>query len=131
MTTYCILGSGGTVETTFANSQLPTSQAGYSEIPVDGGQVGQIWSGTAFLAGPTPVPQTVSAAQIMAALSQQPYYGSVTAYLATLPVGDQLVFNRVENFDRDDPLITSLSAGVPLTSAQLDALFIAASQAVV
>jgi hypothetical protein len=93
--------------------------------------VGQIWNGTTFSAGPTPVPQTVSAAQIMAALSQQSYYGAVTAYLATLPVGDQLVFNRVENFDRDDPLIASLSAGVPLTGAQLDALFIAASQAVV
>jgi len=130
MATYCILGTGGLVETTFANSQLPTTQTGYTEIAVDGGQVGQVWSGTAFIAGPTPVPQSVSAAQMMMALSQQAYYPAVTSYIATLPEQDQLAFARVENFDINDPLITSLAGNVPLTSAQLDALFIAASQAV-
>jgi hypothetical protein len=128
MTTYCILGTGGAVVTTFANSQLPTTQTGYTEIAVDGGQVGQVWNGTAFVAGPTPVPQTVSAAQMMMALSQQTYYGALTAYVATLPVQDQMAFNRTENFDRGDAIINSLAANVPLTSAQLDALFTAASE---
>jgi hypothetical protein len=49
MATYCILGIGGVVEATFANSQLPTTQARYTEIQVDGGQVGQVWNGTAFV----------------------------------------------------------------------------------
>ncbi len=128
MTTYCVLGTGGIVETTFANSQLPTTQTGYTEIAVDGGQVGQVWDGTAFVAGPTPVPQLVNAAQMMMALSQQPYYSAVMAYVATLPTGDQIAFNRAENFGRGDVFITSLAVNVPLTSAQLDALFIAAPQ---
>jgi hypothetical protein len=128
MTTYCILGTGGLVETTFANSQLPTTQTGYTEIAVDGGQVGQVWNGTAFVAGPTPVPQTVSAAQMMMALSQQTYYSAVIAYVATLPVIDQIAFNRAQNFSRPDAIINSLAVNVPLTSAQLDALFIEANQ---
>jgi hypothetical protein len=127
MTTYCILSTDGLVEATFAVSQLPTTQTGYTEIAVDGGQVGQVWNGTAFVAGPTPVPQTVSAAQMMMALSQQTYYSTVTAYVATLSTADQLAFNRTANFDRDDPIIASLAANVPLTGAQLDALFIAAA----
>ncbi len=131
MTTYCILGAGGLVATVFANSQLPTTQTGYTEIAVDDGQVGQVWNGTAFVAGPTPIPQSVSAAQMMMALSQQTYYGAVTAYIATLPPQDQLAFARVENFDINDPMIAALSGNVPLTSAQLDALFIAASQVTV
>jgi len=126
MTTYCILGSGGLVETVFANSQLPTSQAGYTEAPVDGGQVGQVWNGMAFVPGPAQVPQVVSAAQFMMALSQQSFYSAVMSYIATLPVADQLAFNRVENFDRGDPLIAALAAGIPLTSAQIDSVFIAA-----
>lgn len=62
MTTYCILGTGGVVETTFGVSQLPTTQTGYTEIAVSGGQVGQIWNGTAFVAGPAPVATQVAAA---------------------------------------------------------------------
>ncbi|MFM0141723.1 hypothetical protein [Paraburkholderia sp. RL18-085-BIA-A] len=127
MPTYCILGSNGSVLTTFQNSQLSTNQNGYTEIPVDGGQVGQVWNGTAFVAGPTPVPQTVSAAQMMMALSQQMYYSAVTAYVSSLPVAEQFAFNRAGDFERNDPLINSLSANVPLTSAQIDALFIAAA----
>jgi|SRR5271167_2017574 len=128
MTTYCILGAGSLVETTFANSQLPTAPNGYTEIPVDGGQVGEVWNGTAFVAGPTPVPQSVSAAQMMMALSQQTYYGTLSAYIATLPAQDQMAFNRTENFDRGDVIINTLAVNVPLTSEQLDALFVAASQ---
>jgi hypothetical protein len=131
MTTYCILGTGGAVLTTFANSQLPTSQSGYTEIPVDGGQVGQIWNGSAFVAGPTPVPQTVTPAQMMMALSQQAYYAAVIAYVATLPLADQFAFNRASTFERNDAIIGTLAANVPLTGAQLDALFIAASQVTV
>lgn len=127
MTTYCILGANGAVITTFASSQLPTTQAGYTEISVDGGQVGQVWNGTAFVAGPTPVPQTVTPAQLMMALSQQTYYSAVTAYIATLPAADQFAFNRAGYFSRTDPLLSSLAVNVPLTSAQLDALFIAAA----
>lgn len=127
MTTYCILGTGGVVLTTFANSQLPTAQGGYTEISVSGGQVGQIWSGTAFVPGPTPIPQTVSAAQMMMALSQQTYYATVMSYVNSLSVAQQFAFNRAGYFDRNDPLINSLAANVPLTSAQIDALFIAAA----
>lgn len=127
MTTYCILGSGGVVETTFACSQAPTAQSGYTEIPVDGGQVGQVWNGTAFVAGPTPVPQTVTPAQLMMALSAQAYYSAVMSYVNSLPAAEQFAFNRAGYFARNDPLVNSLSANVPLTSAQLDALFIAAN----
>jgi len=127
MTTYCILGTGGAVLATFACSQLPTTQVGYTEIAVDGGQVGQIWNGTAFVAGPTPVPQSVTAAQMMMALSQQTYYAAVTTYVATLPVADQMAFNRTATFERNDSIINALAANVPLTGVQLDALFIAAA----
>lgn len=115
------------VETTFANSQLPTTQTGYTEIPVDGGQVGQIWNGTAFVAGPTPVPQIVSAAQMMMALSEQTYYSAAMAYVNSLPIAEQYAFNRAQYFDRNDTLVNSLAANVPLTSTQLDALFTAAA----
>lgn len=127
MTTYCILGANGVVLTTFANSQLPTTQSGYRELPLDGGQVGQVWNGTAFVAGPTPVPQIVSAAQMMMALSQQTYYSAVTAYVNSQSQAVQFAFNRAGYFDRNDALINSLAANVPLTSAQIDALFIAAA----
>jgi|SRR5580700_8006742 hypothetical protein len=73
MTTYCILGTGGVVETTFANSQLPTSQAGYTEIAVSGGQVGQIWNGSAFVASVT----AAQAAQI--ATLQAAYQAAIEA----------------------------------------------------
>ncbi len=63
---------------------------------------------------------------MMMALSQQTYYSAVIAYVATLPVIDQLAFNRVQNFNRPDAIINALAVNVPLTSAQLDALFIAA-----
>jgi hypothetical protein len=126
MTTYCILNSGNALVTVFANSQLPTTQIGYTEIAVSGGQVGQLWNGTAFVAGPTPVPQVVSAAQMMMALSGQTYYSAAMAYVNSLPAAEQFAFNRAGYFARNDPLVNSLSANVPLTSAQLDALFIAA-----
>jgi hypothetical protein len=131
MTTFCILNASNIVVATFANSQEPTTQAGYNEIPVDGGQVGQLWNGAAFVAGPTPVPQIVTAAQMMMALSEQTYYQSVMAYVNSLPVAQQFAFNRACDFERNDPLINSLSVNIPLTSAQIDALFIAAANVVV
>ena len=77
------------------------------------------------------VPQQVTAAQMMIALSQQPYYATVTSYVATLPIADQLAFNRTDVFNRQDVLILSLSPNCGLTSAQLDALFVAASEVAV
>lgn len=131
MTTYCILGANGAVLTTFANSQLPTTQSGYTEIAVNGGQVGQVWNGTAFVAGPTPIPQTVTPAQLMMALSEQTYYSAVTAYIASLPVAYQQAFNRATSFNRNDVLLAQLAPAIPLSSAQLDALFVAADAIVV
>ena len=68
MTTFCILDANGNVITTFANSQQPTNQAGYTEIPVDGGQVGQVWNGSAFVAG-TPSAQSVFNAALAAGIA--------------------------------------------------------------
>jgi len=70
MTTYCILGAGGLVQTTFANSQLPTTQTGYTEIPVDGGQVGQIWNGTTFAVNAAAVQAQLEAAITTAVQAQ-------------------------------------------------------------
>lgn len=114
MAIYQITATGNEIEAEAAFMATEYPNGGYTLISPDG------------TPAPT-VPQTVTAAQFMMALSQQTYYQTVLTYVGTLPAADQLAFNRTDVFNRTDALINSLAPNVPLTSAQLDALFTAAA----
>jgi|SRR5208282_3910233 len=128
MTTYCILDGNNNVLTTFANSQAPTTMQGYSELPVTGGEVGNQWNGVGFVAGPAPVPQSVTPLQAKTALLNAGIFTTVNNYMNTTATpADLIAWQSASQFNRTDPMISNLMAPLGLTSPQLDALFIAAA----
>jgi hypothetical protein len=76
-----------------------------------------------------PVPQSVTAFQAKAALLNAGLYNVVNTYMTTTaPQIDQLAWQEAASFWRDDAMIAALMVPLNLTSAQLDALFVAAAQ---
>jgi hypothetical protein len=130
MTTYCILDGSGNVITTFANPQLPPTQAGYTEIPVTGGQVGQMWNGSGFIF-PPPSPAQIEAA-IQTALDDYAkswgyddcktactYVGSTVAKFAN--EGIALRNWRDATWAYVDTIAAQIQAGTVQTPATIDA----------
>ena len=119
---YCILNTSNIIITSFACSQLPTTQPGYAEIPDDDPRV-SAWA-TAQL--PNPIPQTVTAYQALMVLNNANLYSPVMAYIATQPVPTQIRFNKQANFTRTDATLNAAATALGLTPDQVDNLFIAA-----
>lgn len=125
MTTYCILDVSNNVVTTFANSQLPTTQTGYVEIPIDGGQPGQKWDGSSFVAGPVKVPQQVTAYQAKLALSNAGLYTTIDNYIsASGTQAEKLAWQYQQTYERPDVMLNQIMAAIGQTSTQVDQLFI-------
>jgi len=131
MTTFCILDSNGNVRTTFGCSQLPTAQTGYQEIAIDGGQVGQVWNGSAFDAGSVKVPQAVTMKQARLSLLNANMLteanNAIAAMTGTAGQAAQIEWEFSPTVGRHDPLVTAIGPTLGLTDAQIDQLFIAAA----
>lgn len=100
-------------------------------IASDVANVGDSWDGSRFIkpASPVVVPSSVSRFQALAALSNAGLLSRAQAAVnsATDPLVS-LAWNNAQDFRRDSSMIASLAPAIPLTSAQIDALFIAAAQ---
>jgi len=79
-------------------------------------------------AQPIPVPQSVSRFQALAALHNAGLLDAAQAAVTAAGGLPLLAWNNAQSFERGSPTIASLAAALNLTPAQLDALFIAASQ---
>ena len=89
-------------------------------------------NGRPVLGAPAPpapyIPYTVTPFQAKAALLQAGLLDTVKAAIAAASPIAQLAWSDATEFTRDSPTIAALSAQLGLTSAQVDALFVAASQ---
>ena len=82
-----------------------------------------------YVVPPVGIPQTVTPFQAKAALLGAGLLPAVQAAIAAAPQIVQLAWSDATEFTRDSPTIAAMAASLkpPLTSAQLDALFVAAS----
>ena len=115
----------GAVEITNAQRlALLASQSQGKEIKADG-------SGRPVAADRAPlpprVPYTVTPFQAKAAIYAAGLLPAVEAAIAAAPKVAQLAWSDATEFTRDSPTIAALSAQLGLSSAQVDALFIAAA----
>jgi hypothetical protein len=79
---------------------------------------------------PAPVPQSVTRYQARVALLNAGLLDTVNAYFAALPATDlgQLAWNEAPTVLRSNTALEAAAESLGLTSAQVDQLFIAASQ---
>jgi hypothetical protein len=79
---------------------------------------------------PAPVPQVVTRFQALAALHLAGKLEAVQAIMAApeTPVLAKLAWDNALSFERNSPTLLMLSAAVGMTSQDLDALFVAASE---
>lgn len=77
------------------------------------------------------IPKTVTSVQAKTALYDAGLYASIATYMLTAPVPQQLAWNDSPTFDRQSPTLQAIAGALGLSSTQLDALFIAASQVIV
>ena len=111
-------------------------------IPIDSPDralLGRRWDGAQWQAPPPPpppapsVPTTVTRAQGKVALIDAGLWPAVLAYVAaiaddTLRARAEVALHDTIEWRRDSPFLADAAASVGLTTAQLDALFIAAAQ---
>ena len=81
-----------------------------------------------YIPPPPPIPFSVTPFQAKAAILQAGLLPAVEAALATASPIAQLAWSDATEFTRDSPTIAALAAQLGLTDAQVDDLFIAASQ---
>jgi hypothetical protein len=77
--------------------------------------------------GPPPVPASITARQARLALLQADLLDQVDAAVAAADRAARLEWEYATTIDRGSALVEGLAASVPLTDAQLDALFTAAA----
>lgn len=73
------------------------------------------------------VPYTVTPFQAKAAIYAAGLLPAVEAAIASAPKVAQLAWSDATEFTRDSPTIATMAAALGLTSAQVDALFVAAA----
>ena len=83
-----------------------------------------------YVPPPPPIPATVTRFQALATLAAGGYLDTVHTYIDTLPRSNitRLAFENAGDWERTSPTINALAAMLGLTDAQVDDLFIAASQ---
>lgn len=82
---------------------------------------------TPYVAPPAGIPQVVTPFQAKAALLQAGLLNTVKAAIASAPAITQLAWSDATEFTRDSPTIATMAGALGLTSAQVDALFVAAA----
>lgn len=80
--------------------------------------------------GPAPavVPASVTPRQVRLLLLAQSLLPQVEAIIASSDEATRIAWDYASEFRRDDPLLLALASQLGLTSEQVDAFFIAASQ---
>jgi hypothetical protein len=83
-----------------------------------------------YIAPPPPIPSSVTRFQALATLAAGGYLDTVHTYIDTLPRSNitRLAFENATDWERTNPTINTLAQMLGLTDAQVDDLFIAASQ---
>jgi hypothetical protein len=74
------------------------------------------------------VPQQVSGIQLRATVLASPQAAAIAAFVAAQSAGIQMAYATTDVFDRADVLLATIVTAGVLTSAQVDAIFIAAVQ---
>jgi hypothetical protein len=84
----------------------------------------------AYVAPPPPIPATVTRFQALAVLAAGGYLDTVRTYINTLDQNNvqRLAWENATDWERTSPTVNALAAMLGLTDAQVDDLFIAASQ---
>jgi len=83
-----------------------------------------------YVAPPTPIPSTVTRFQALAVLAAGGYLPTIKTYIATLGEDNitRLAWENATDWERSSPTLNALAAMLNLTSAEVDDLFVAASQ---
>ena len=83
-----------------------------------------------YIAPPTPIPSTVTRFQALAVLAAGGYLPTIKTYIATLGEDNitRLAWENATDWERTSPTLNALATMLNLTSAEVDDLFIAASQ---
>ena len=83
-----------------------------------------------YVPPPTPIPQTVTRFQALAVLAAGGYLSTIRTYIATLGENDitRLAWESASEWERTSPTLAALATMLGLSDAQVDDLFIAASQ---
>jgi hypothetical protein len=83
-----------------------------------------------YVAPPPPIPQTVTRFQALATLAAGGWLDTVHVYIDALPRNNvqRLAFENATDWERTSPTVNALAAMLGLSDAQVDELFVAASQ---
>jgi len=83
-----------------------------------------------YVAPPPPIPTTVTRFQALAVLAAGGYLPTIKTYIATLGEDNitRLAWENATDWERTSPTLNALAAMLGLSDAQVDDLFIAASQ---
>jgi len=83
-----------------------------------------------YVPPPPPIPATVTRFQALAVLAAGGYLDTVRTYIATLGEDNitRLAWENAADWERSSPTLNALATMLNLTSAEVDALFVAASQ---
>jgi len=83
-----------------------------------------------YVAPPPPIPQTVTRFQALAVLAAGGYLDTVRTYINTLDQNNvqRLAWENATDWERTSPTLNALATMLGLTDAQVDDLFVAASQ---
>jgi hypothetical protein len=92
----------------------------------------QVWRAAggipdAYVAPPTPVPQTVSAMQAKVALLNAGKLDAANAWVAAQNAQVQLIWSTATTFNRNSALMNGAAAALGWSQSDLDALFTAAA----
>jgi hypothetical protein len=83
-----------------------------------------------YVPPPPPIPSTVTRFQALAVLAVGGYLPTIRTYIATLGEDNitRLAWESASEWERTSPTLNALATMLNLTSAEVDALFVAASQ---
>jgi len=83
-----------------------------------------------YVPPPTPIPSSVTRFQALAVLAAGGYLDTVRTHIATLDQNNvqRLAWENATEWERSSPTLNALATMLGLTDAQVDDLFIAASQ---
>jgi len=83
-----------------------------------------------YVPPPPPIPATVTRFQALAVLAAGGYLPTIKTYIATLGEDNitRLAWENAADWERTSPTLNALATMLNLTSAEVDDLFVAASQ---
>ena len=83
-----------------------------------------------YVPPPPPIPATVTRFQALATLAAGGWLDTVHVYIDALPRNNvqRLAFENATDWERTSPTVNAIAAMLGLSDAQVDELFIAASQ---